>query len=130
MRRIVVAEDDTEMRRLVAEALRKDGHHVLEVADGAGLLDVLTRVTGADSTDQAFDLVVSDDRMPVRGGLDVLEQLATAQLRPPFIVMTAFANEDTRRRTERLGGKLLEKPLMLSALREAVAGLLSDGHCA
>jgi CheY-like chemotaxis protein len=124
MYRIVVAEDDTEMRRLVSEALRKDGHEVLEVADGAGLLDVLTRVTGADAVHHAFDLVVSDDRMPIRGGLDVLEQLATAQLRPAFIVMTAFANEDTRRRTERLGGTLLEKPLMLNALREAVAGLL------
>ena len=113
------------MRRLVSEALRKDGHEVLEVPDGAALLDLLTRVTGAGSAHEPFDLVVSDDRMPVRSGLDVLEQLATAQLRPAFIVITAFANEDTRRRTERLGGTLLEKPLMLSALREAVAALLS-----
>ena len=36
--RIVVAEDDLEMRRLVADCLRKEGYEVHEVADGAELL--------------------------------------------------------------------------------------------
>ena len=50
MSRVLVAEDDPEMRRLVAEALRKDGHEILEASDGAQMLVLLaensTGITG------------------------------------------------------------------------------------
>jgi DNA-binding response OmpR family regulator len=112
------------MRRLVVDALRKDGHEVLQVEDGRGLFDILAGVLNADLSGPTIDLVVSDDRMPVRSGLDVLEQLGNSKRRPAIIVMTAFANDRTRSRAEKLGGLLLEKPLSLSSLKAAVDALL------
>ena len=121
--RILVAEDDAEMRRLVVEILRKDGHEVLEAEDGRGLVAAL-----ADSLSfPALDLIVSDVRMPVHNGLEVLEQLAQGRL--SVILMTAFADEETRRRAARLGAVLLDKPITVSTLRNAVNDSLHGKRC-
>jgi CheY-like chemotaxis protein len=118
---VIVAEDDHEMRRLVVEALRKDGHDVVEAADGGRLLVQLAEAFERDPSLTGVDMVVADERMPVCRGLDLLERLVEARWRVPFVLMTAFADDETRRRAEHLGAVLLEKPLSLDALREAVA---------
>lgn len=116
--RILVAEDDAEMRRLVVEILRKDGHEVFEAADGRGLLAALTAQVADNLSFPALDLILSDVRMPVHNGLEALEQLARGRL--SIIVMTAFADDEIRRRAARLGAVLLDKPITVSALRDAV----------
>lgn len=123
MCRVIVAEDDPEMRRLVVEALRKAGHEVTEAADGGRLiLSVLEAYNGAPSLSRV-DVIVTDVRMPVCNGIEVLERLAKANCRVPVILMTAFGDEDIRQRAERLGAVLFDKPLSLDALREAVERL-------
>jgi two-component system cell cycle response regulator CpdR len=121
MTRVLVAEDDPEMRRLVVEALRKDGHDVIEASDGGRLLVHLAEAFDRDPTLACLDVVVSDMRMPVCSGLDLFERLAEARWKVPFILMTAFGDEDTRRRAERIGAVLLDKPLSLDVLRATVA---------
>jgi CheY-like chemotaxis protein len=125
MARVLVAEDDPAMRRLVVEALRMDGHDVLEAADGAGMLVRIAAAFDALSLRVSIDLVVSDMRMPLRNGLDLLERLAGWRWSVPCIVMTAFADDEVRQRTERIGAVLLDKPLDMAALRRAVTRLLS-----
>jgi len=120
MCRVIVAEDDVEMRKLVVEALRKDGHEVQEASDGGRLLVRLAELFDRDPTMSLVDLIVTDVRMPVCNGLDLLERLAEARWKIPVIVMTAFADEATHRRAEALGAVLFEKPLSLDALRAAV----------
>jgi CheY-like chemotaxis protein len=120
MCRVIVAEDDPEMRRLVVEALRKDGHHVVEAADGGRLLVQIAEAFDHDPSLSLVDVIVSDVRMPVCNGLELLERLADARWRVPVILMTAFGDEDTRKRAERIGAVLFDKPLSLGALREAV----------
>jgi CheY-like chemotaxis protein len=120
MTRVLVAEDDPEMRRLVVEALRKDGHDVIEASDGGRLLVHLAEAFDRDPTLACLDVVVSDMRMPVCSGLDLFERLAEARWKVPFILMTAFGDEDTRRRAERIGAVLLDKPLSLDVLRATV----------
>ena len=120
MARVLVAEDDLEMRRLVVEALRKDGHDVTEATDGGWLF---VRVAEAFHHDRLFseiDCIVSDVRMPTCGGLDLLERLADVSRSVPVILMTAFGDDEVRARAETLGALLIEKPLSLEALREAV----------
>ena len=124
MTRVLVAEDDPEMRRLVVEALRKDGHEVLEAADGGRLLVRLAEAFDRDPELHDLDVVVSDMRMPVCSGLDLFERLAEARWNVPFILMTAFGDDDTRRRAERIGAVLLDKPLSLDVLRAEVARLV------
>jgi len=123
MCRVIVAEDDPEMRRLVVEALRKDGHQVTEAADGGRLLVQIAEAFDRDPTLSAVDVIVSDVRMPVCNGIELLERLADARWRVPVILMTAFGDEDTRKRAERIGAVLFDKPLSLDALRAAVKRL-------
>jgi CheY-like chemotaxis protein len=120
MSRVLVAEDDPEMRRLVVEVLRQDGHDVDEVSDGGRLVLRITELFDVDPSLCSIDVVVSDVRMPTFNGLELSERLAEARLRVPFILMTAFGDDDTRRRAERIGVTLFDKPLDLADLREAV----------
>jgi CheY-like chemotaxis protein len=120
MCRVLVAEDDPEMRRLVVEALRKDGHEVTEAADGGQLVVQIAEEFHRDPSLSLVDVIVSDLRMPVCSGLELLERLVDEHWRVPMILMTAFGDEVTRRRAERIGAVLFDKPLSLDALRDAV----------
>jgi DNA-binding response OmpR family regulator len=122
--RIVVAEDDSEMRRLVVEALRKDGYDVIAVSDGGRLLVTLAHELVAPEGTELADLVVSDVRMPVCSGMQILEQLRAARWRVPVILMTAFGDAATREHARMLGALLFDKPLDLDDLRTAVASML------
>jgi CheY-like chemotaxis protein len=125
--RILVAEDDADMRQLVSETLRKDGYEVNAVADGGRLLVTLAHeLAGADEWDVA-DLLVSDVRMPICTGMQILEQLRTAPWPIPVILMTAFGDAATREHARKLGAVLFDKPFDLEELRGAVASLL--GTC-
>lgn len=120
MCRVLVAEDDREMRRLVVEVLRKDGHEVSEATDGGRLLVRIAEVFDRDPSMAALDVIVSDVRMPVCSGLDLVERLFEARWRVPCILMTAFGDDDIRRRASAVGALLLDKPLSLDELRDAV----------
>jgi CheY-like chemotaxis protein len=120
MARVLVAEDDPDMLALVVEALRKDGHDVQAVADGRDLLQRIADVFSKDRSLDSIDVVVSDVRMPGYSGLELVERLFDAQWRIPLVLMTAFGDEDTRRRAARVGAVLFDKPLSLEDLRDAV----------
>ena len=122
--RILVAEDDAEMRCVVADTLREDGYDVVELADGGRLLvDIAARMKeGADG--DAVDLIVSDVRMPICTGLQILEVLRQAHWHTPVILMTAFGDRATRKRAEDLRAILFDKPFDMDDLRTAVANLL------
>ena len=113
--RILLAEDDAEMRALVSGDLRRAGYGVVECANGAALLrklDSANRTQGVGT-----DLVVADVRMPELTGLEVLECLRGADPFTPYIVVTAFGNTETRRAAARLGAMaVLEKPFEIKDL--------------
>ncbi len=125
--RILVAEDNDEMRRLVVDALRGDGYDVIAVSDGGRLLVTLAHGFVADHAGGLVDLLVSDIRMPSCSGLQILEQLRAAQWRIPVILMTAFGDSATRERARALGAVLFDKPFDLDDLRTAVSCLLRRG---
>jgi DNA-binding response OmpR family regulator len=122
-RRIFVAEDDAEMRMLVAEALRREDYDVVEASDSTQLLLRLVR-ENTDADHDIVDLILTDVRMPGCSGLDVIEVLRDADWQTPIIVMTAFGDDETRARAESLGAVLLDKPFRLDALRIAVRASL------
>ena len=84
MARILVAEDEEALRKLVARALVQDGHEVMTANDGAEALDVLTRERGA------FELLLTDIRMPVMDGIALA--LAATRDHPnlTILLMTGF----------------------------------------
>jgi DNA-binding response OmpR family regulator len=120
--RILLAEDDLEMRRVVAHALRKDGYEVVEASDGGRLLVEMT-ATYLHPEYQP-DLLVSDIRMPVCTGLAILESLRKVHWTIPVILMTAFGDDETRARADRFGAVLFDKPFAIDDLRTAVVNML------
>lgn len=124
--RVVVAEDDGEMRKLVVDTLRAAGYHVMEVPDGGRLLVLLAQC----ARDHALvpDLIVSDIRMPVMTGLAMLKGVREAHWTIPVILMTAFPDADTTWRAESLDATVLAKPFPLGELRELVTRRLAEPH--
>jgi DNA-binding response OmpR family regulator len=122
--RVLVADDDLDMRRLVAESLRKDAYEVVEEVDGGRLLVRIAAIYTVGDTSDPVDLIVSDIRMPVCSGLDILEGLREAHCRIPVILMTAFGDDQTRARAEKLGALLIDKPFQMNVLRLVVRDLL------
>ncbi len=124
-RHIFVAEDDPEMRRLVADKLRKIGHTVIEAADGAELMHRLAMAGDNHQFSQMrVDLIITDIRMPGSDGLAILESLRASGWRTPAIVMSAFGDSHARERAEGLGAVFLDKPFRMDLLIHTVRRLL------
>ena len=119
--RVLVAEDDFDMRAMIAAALRADGYSVVEAANGIELLDAIAVGLISGRSEDAFDVVLSDVRMPRVNGIDVITRLRQASWTVPVIIMTASGDETFLTRLRELGIRLLEKPFDLDDLREAIA---------
>lgn len=118
--RIVLAEDDESMRRLVAAVLRQDGFEVIEIEDGVGLLERVGKSILGRSDPGSIQLIIADNRMPVLSGLDVLGRLRRADDATPFILITAFGDAETHDEAARLGASaVFDKPFDLDDLRLA-----------
>ena len=122
--RVLLAEDDAELRRLLREALQAGGYDVVEVTDGGRLLVRLGQEYRSGRPEESFDVIVSDVRMPVCTGLQIVESLRLAHSRIPVILITAFGDDTTRARAERLGAVLLDKPFDIDALVDAVGRIV------
>lgn len=114
--RILVAEDDEAVRRLVARFLRARGCDVLEVADGAQALAALQH--------GGFDVVVSDISMPGASGLEVWRAASQwhPELRSRFIFVSALAPEAP---VASPGVRFLSKPFEMSALWQEIRAVLT-----
>ncbi len=126
LRRVLVAEDDQEFRELLVQALRRDHHLVTEAHDGADLLDKIVSGLLEHHRHPDFDLIVSDVRMPGFDGLELLGGMRSAGLSIPVILITAFADAQTRLVASEHGAALLDKPFELVDLRFLVNATLAE----
>jgi len=115
--RVLLVDDDAEMRSLLGEILSEEGYEVVLAEDGFGLLD---RVGDSWLGAEDFDLVLSDVRMPGCTGLDALEALREDDWATPVLFMTAFGSKRTHREAARLGAEILDKPFEMDELLERV----------
>lgn len=122
--RILVVEDDVEMRRLVARGLRRSGFVAIEAAGADDAADWLDLPGGAGA--RRFDLVVSDVRMPGRSGLELLARIRAADPGLPVILITAFGSDETHRAAHRLGAVVLDKPFAVDHLAALAARLVGE----
>lgn len=75
--KILLVEDDREIREMVREMLNLDGYEVVEAADG---------VAGAAAFNPDFNLVVLDVEMPFKSGLELLEEIREKSDTPVLIL--------------------------------------------
>lgn len=122
--RVIVAEDDDEMRRIIVETLQRSGHEVLDVKDGVAVL--LELAQNSRFRYDAVDLVVADVRMPLCSGLQVLETIHMACPGLPVVLLTAFGDAEMHARVTKLEGTLLDKPVSMEALRLVVASKIAE----
>ena len=120
--RVLVAEDDADMRSLVAATLRADGYDVDEAIDGSDALMSITasRIPGHED----YDLVLSDVRMPVMTGVELATRLKRMGYATPLLLMSAFADATLHEQAGKLGLGMLAKPFDLDDLRVAVTSAL------
>jgi two-component system cell cycle response regulator CpdR len=114
---VVLAEDNDELRSLLAAALEMIGYRVVQVETGARLLDAMRELQNLGET---VRLVISDVRMPTLGGLDAARSIRETGAATPVILMTAYGDAWTRAQAAELGAVLLDKPLSIGTLRRAV----------
>lgn len=122
---VFLAEDDDDMRALIARALRHDGHAVVEAADGAELLGLLAAAHSSPALRP--DVIVTDILMPGYSGVGVLSALHAMHWDVPVIVITARAEWTLLTDALRLGAAaVFRKPLDLSELRATVSRTVSS----
>jgi DNA-binding NtrC family response regulator len=116
--RILVVDDDAEMRALLADVLREEGNEVVEASNGA---EALLRLRA-----EPFAAIVLDKNMPGLSGLDLLPGMRTICPEIPVIMITAFGDVATYvDAVEKGASAYLFKPFrmeeLLQALRQALA---------
>ncbi len=118
MPRVLIVEDEELLRMLAAEAFRDDGFEVIEEADGREALDLIQAGT-------AFDLLVTDIRLPGLGGFDLTER--ALKLRPGLkvIMMTGFAQDPVPPVLVAAGVPIVYKPYNPKKLTQLAGQMLA-----
>jgi CheY-like chemotaxis protein len=123
VRRVIIADDDDDLRDLIVHRLLSDGYRVLETDSGHGLIDLLR---DAQRTGRLPDVVVSDIQMPDVSGIEVLRRLHDRGFDSPVILMTAHRDDAVLDAAAEHGATaVLYKPFELDDLRTAVRFLSS-----
>ncbi len=123
MANILVVEDHTALRDALAIALGAKGHRVVTAARGDAGLKALEG--------QAFDVVVTDLKLPGADGLQVLETAKQTQPRAPVILMTAHGSMEAVVHALRLGAlDFIEKPFDIDEMEARIEKALEQGNLA
>jgi len=112
-KRVLIVDDEKNMRWVLGQALSGDGYEVLEAADGIEALSIIS--------DQEPDVMVLDHRMPGKDGMEVLRTVRSKGLQFPIIMLTAHGNVATAVEAMRAGAsEYLTKPFDLEELKLAI----------
>ena len=112
-KRVLIVDDEKNMRWVLGQALSGDGYEVLEAADGVEALSIVS--------DQEPDVMVLDHRMPGKDGMEVLRTVRSKDLQFPIIMLTAHGNVATAVEAMKAGAsEYLTKPFDLEELKLAI----------
>jgi DNA-binding NtrC family response regulator len=119
--RILVVDDESDIRELVREILSEEGYVVEVAADGAEARAACAR--------QAPDLVLLDIWMPDTDGISLLREWQQSQAGLPVVMMSGHGTVETAVEATRLGAlDYIEKPLSLAKLLRTVQRALEDSR--
>ena len=117
-KRVLIVEDDEEMRGLLSDVIEEEGYKTDSVDNGSEAFRKLVK--------ESFALIITDIRMPGLSGFDVLSAVKKFQLEIPVIVITAFGGEEVYRRSMARGADgYLEKPIHFHKLKGLIQELVS-----
>jgi CheY-like chemotaxis protein len=110
---VLVVDDDSGLRGVLARALAEAGYRVLTAADGEEALALAGTLIGQ------LGLVVTDVRMPVMDGITLAGRLAHLPSPPPVLFISGYADG------HEIPGPYLTKPFGPAVLLEAVGQIVS-----
>ncbi|MBQ7547797.1 MAG: response regulator transcription factor [Clostridia bacterium] len=117
MARILIAEDDADLRTLFAHVLEKQGYTVRQAGDGMQALNVLAQ--------ERFDLLISDVMMPLLNGNALVQRLRDAGNTMPILLITAKGDLDDMRLGFSSGADdYMVKPVNVGEMTLRVSALL------
>ena len=121
MSKILVVDDDPEIRKLLSIKLPKEGYDVFVAVD---TYDAIQSIHG-----KRPDLVVLDIMLPAGGGLHVLKNIrsipATAMI--PVVILTAIEDDEMRQKIEQVGVEAyIKKPFDYTMLSGVIKKLLTE----
>ena len=120
--RVLVADDDPDMRTLIATVLRGPVYEVVLCEDAESAL-----VRSKDK--KAYDIIVCDFMLPGMSGLELIQRLRSNPMtaKVPILMISAHTNYGMDDRAKAAGANhFLNKPFTLSQLRSALTGLLAQ----
>lgn len=111
--RVLVAEDDAPLARVIARTLKAVGYDVVVVGNGSAAIEAVQATE--------FDVILSDIQMPGMSGVDVLRAVRRQDLDVPVLLMTASPRVETAAAAVELGAlQYLIKPFSPEVLRDAI----------
>jgi len=126
--RVLLAEDDDELRWALAEFLEGSGYRVYAVRDGRALLEHLGAAMLFEKRDAPPDVIIADIRMPCLSGMQLLENVKGCGWATPVVVMSAFGDDDARKRAASLGAAaFLDKPIDTDHLQRILREVVEPG---
>lgn len=117
MIKILVVEDDLELRELFAVVLQNEGYEVAVAKDGMDAFDILEG--------EHIDLIVTDVMMPRMHGFEMIEEMRKANYMTPVLVITAKESMVDKREGFRVGADdYMVKPIDVNEMVWRVEALL------
>lgn len=121
-KRLLLAEDDADVRWGLGQLLERDGYEVVSVDSGTALLEQLGAALLLEKGQVQPDAIITDLRMPGVNGLRLLEGVRARGWHVPVIMISAFGDEAVRTRASQMGvTAFLDKPIRFEKLRELLA---------
>jgi len=116
---IVVVDDESSVRNVIAKRLRIDSYRVLEAADGEEAMNIMNR------EGDVVDLVISDLIMPIKSGAELVSEISKDYPSVKFIIMSGYLSDDAKQIDS--GSQqtvFLQKPVRMGKLARTVELLL------
>jgi CheY-like chemotaxis protein len=121
-KKVLIADDDNEMRDEISGILRDEGYEVKTAENGLEAMKLIKK--------QKFDVLLLDLKMPVMTGFEVLKELNENKIKLNTIVLTGstlgsslpdedISNEE-KMRILKLAGSVMNKPFDISRLLEKI----------
>jgi DNA-binding NtrC family response regulator len=104
--KIIIADDDKNLRKVLANELFEEGFNVAEADDGIKAVGLIEK--------NEYDVLLLDLNMPGLGGLDVLEKIKELEIPVEVIILTAHATVSTAVEAMKMGAyDYLTKPFQI-----------------
>lgn len=112
---ILLVDDVPEVLNIHKSLLSRIHHTTTTAQNGQQALELFV------SGQHRFDMILTDYRMPVMNGLELVEAVRQYDQEIPILMITAFGEDENLQMAGSLGARLINKPIMLETLKNIIA---------